>query len=229
MTLVQSSFAADAAPTRYVEVGDLRLAYRVIGPEQAPPVVLAMRFRGVMDEWDPAFLDSLATNRRVYWFDSAGIGRLRRGARFEAGGPARLVDGRLRRAKPPVPRSRITCASPGHRCGRLSVSRAVQISWQMKPWKQFLPAAPGIEQPPGGASGRILHLPWWCPPPAASAIAFKGTCYTCGMHRICPKSSRQGHRRSGCTVTRRPTAGGARLVSNVEAGMRTVLRRRDGR
>jgi len=69
-----SPYAADKAPTCYVEVDDLRLAYRVIGPQTAPPLVLAMRFRGVMDEWDPAFLDALAKGRRVYWFDSAGVG-----------------------------------------------------------------------------------------------------------------------------------------------------------
>jgi pimeloyl-ACP methyl ester carboxylesterase len=69
-----STFAADLAPTRYVETDGVRLAYRVIGPEKARPLVLSMRFRGVMDDWDPAFLEAVATKRRVYWFDSAGIG-----------------------------------------------------------------------------------------------------------------------------------------------------------
>ncbi|MDM9625190.1 alpha/beta hydrolase [Rhizobium sp. S152] len=74
MTTPTPSFNADAAATFYVEAGDNRIAYRVMGPERVPPLVLAMRFRGVMDEWDPAFLDALATTRRVYWFDSAGVG-----------------------------------------------------------------------------------------------------------------------------------------------------------
>lgn len=74
MSMPAVSYAADVVPTRYVTAGDLRLAYRVIGPESAPPLVLAMRFRGVMDQWDPAFLEALATERRVYWFDNAGIG-----------------------------------------------------------------------------------------------------------------------------------------------------------
>jgi len=69
-----SPYEADAASTRYVDVNDFKIAYRVIGPQTAPPLVLAMRFRGVMDEWDPAFLDALAKGRRVYCFDSAGIG-----------------------------------------------------------------------------------------------------------------------------------------------------------
>lgn len=74
MSTPTNSYAADVTPTRYVTAGDLRLAYRVIGPETAPPLVLAMRFRGVMDQWDPAFLEALAIERRVYWFDNAGIG-----------------------------------------------------------------------------------------------------------------------------------------------------------
>jgi pimeloyl-ACP methyl ester carboxylesterase len=74
MTQAVSPFAADVAPTCYVEADGLRLAYRVMGPDEAPPLVLAMRFRGVMDEWDPAFLDALAVSRRVYWFDNAGVG-----------------------------------------------------------------------------------------------------------------------------------------------------------
>jgi pimeloyl-ACP methyl ester carboxylesterase len=74
MTRGASPFAADAARTGYIEAGHSRLAYRVIGLETAPPLVLAMRFRGVMDQWDPAFVDGLATSRRVHWFDSAGIG-----------------------------------------------------------------------------------------------------------------------------------------------------------
>ncbi|MEW6397114.1 MULTISPECIES: alpha/beta hydrolase [unclassified Afipia] len=74
MNHTKSSFLADTATTKYVDADGARLAYRVIGPEGAPPLLLAMRFRGVMDEWDPAFLEALATKRRVYWFDSAGLG-----------------------------------------------------------------------------------------------------------------------------------------------------------
>jgi pimeloyl-ACP methyl ester carboxylesterase len=67
-------YAADAVQTLHVEFDGLRIAYRTLGDGPGRPLVLAMRFRGVMDEWDPAFLDAIATGRRVYWFDSAGIG-----------------------------------------------------------------------------------------------------------------------------------------------------------
>lgn len=73
-----SPHAADAAITHHIDVHGHRLAYRVLNEAhrspQILPVVLAMRFRGVMDEWDPAFLDALAADRPVYWFDSTGIG-----------------------------------------------------------------------------------------------------------------------------------------------------------
>jgi len=69
-----SPYAADAAPTRYVTVGDASIAYRALGPASPVPLVLSMRLRGTMDEWDPAFLDALSARRRVYIFDSAGVG-----------------------------------------------------------------------------------------------------------------------------------------------------------
>lgn len=61
------------APTRYVEAGGRRLAYRTIG--EGRPLVLCTRFRGTIDDWDPLFLDSLATQGfRVITFDYAGLG-----------------------------------------------------------------------------------------------------------------------------------------------------------
>ncbi|MEC9433273.1 MAG: alpha/beta hydrolase [Pseudomonadota bacterium] len=64
---------AGAAPTRFVEVRGRRLAYRRFG--QGPALVLALRFRGVMDSWDPAFLDALAEDFTVLTFDYSGLGQ----------------------------------------------------------------------------------------------------------------------------------------------------------
>ncbi|MDZ4374127.1 MAG: hypothetical protein U1C74_22245, partial [Phenylobacterium sp.] len=65
--------AADT-PTRFVESRGRTLAYRAIGAGQA--VVLCNRFRGVMDDWDPAFLDALAGQGfQVVVFDHSGLGR----------------------------------------------------------------------------------------------------------------------------------------------------------
>jgi pimeloyl-ACP methyl ester carboxylesterase len=86
-----STFAADLAPTRYVEAGGVRSAYRVIGLEKTRPLVLSMRFRGVMDEWDPVFLEAIATKCRVYWFDSASVGLSSGGVPDSTPGMARVL------------------------------------------------------------------------------------------------------------------------------------------
>jgi pimeloyl-ACP methyl ester carboxylesterase len=69
-----SALIADGITTRYCDVGALRLAYRELGPDSHPPLLLTQRFRGTMDDWDPAFLDAVSEKRRVYLFDSAGVG-----------------------------------------------------------------------------------------------------------------------------------------------------------
>jgi pimeloyl-ACP methyl ester carboxylesterase len=56
-------------------------AYRDTGPEASglgasntAPLVLFQHFRGNLDNWDPALIDALATDRRVITFDNAGVG-----------------------------------------------------------------------------------------------------------------------------------------------------------
>jgi len=62
------------APTRFADVGGRTLAYRMVG--NGPPIVLCNRFRGVLDLWDPAFLDGLATRGfTVVTFDYSGLGQ----------------------------------------------------------------------------------------------------------------------------------------------------------
>jgi pimeloyl-ACP methyl ester carboxylesterase len=60
------------APTQYAAIGDKKIAYRIIGA--GDPIVLCQRFRGNMDDWDPAFLDSLAAHYQVVIFDYSGFG-----------------------------------------------------------------------------------------------------------------------------------------------------------
>jgi pimeloyl-ACP methyl ester carboxylesterase len=40
----------------------------------AAPLVLLQRFRGNLDNWDPALIDALASTRRVVTFDNVGVG-----------------------------------------------------------------------------------------------------------------------------------------------------------
>lgn len=66
---------AACVDTRFVETGGVRYAYRIVGVGEGPPLVMLNRFRGTMDEWDPAFIDALAANRTVVLFDNAGVAR----------------------------------------------------------------------------------------------------------------------------------------------------------
>lgn len=60
------------AQTRFVDGPSARFAYRRFGAHSDVPLVLALRFRGTMDHWDPAFLDELASERDVIIFDNIG-------------------------------------------------------------------------------------------------------------------------------------------------------------
>lgn len=72
MTVVAQDSARTVA-TRFADVHGRTLAYRDIG--SGTPLILCVRFRGVLDSWDPAFLDALAGNFRVITFDYSGIGQ----------------------------------------------------------------------------------------------------------------------------------------------------------
>ena len=48
-------------------------AYRDVG-EGTRPLVLLQHFRGNLDNWDPALIDALASDRRVVTFDNVGVG-----------------------------------------------------------------------------------------------------------------------------------------------------------
>jgi pimeloyl-ACP methyl ester carboxylesterase len=68
-----SEHAHVTAPTRYVEAGGIRCAYRRFGLAEGTPVLFFQHFRGGMDHWDPAVTDGLATTRPVILFDNAGV------------------------------------------------------------------------------------------------------------------------------------------------------------
>ena len=66
---------AVCAETQIVQAGEVSFAYRSLGTPGATPLILVNRFRGTMDEWDPAFLDRLALARHVIIFDNVGVAR----------------------------------------------------------------------------------------------------------------------------------------------------------
>ncbi len=58
--------------TQFASSGNKKIAYRTIG--KGKPVILCNRLRGVLDSWDPAFLDELGKTFQVIIFDYSGIG-----------------------------------------------------------------------------------------------------------------------------------------------------------
>lgn len=77
LSLPASGLAAEGAltaPTQFIESKGRRLAYRTVGAGK--PLVLCNRFRGVLDLWDPAFIDGLAAQGfQVITFDYSGLGQ----------------------------------------------------------------------------------------------------------------------------------------------------------
>jgi pimeloyl-ACP methyl ester carboxylesterase len=67
-------FIYDDVPTRFLDAGGVRFAYRRFGRAGGVPLLLLQRFRGTMDHWDPALLEVIARERELIVFDSAGVG-----------------------------------------------------------------------------------------------------------------------------------------------------------
>src|SRR5260221_4114674 len=70
-----TTFQADRASTQHVDGASARFAYRRCRTQSGIPLIMALRFRGTIDHWDPALLDVLASERDVIVFDNRGTGR----------------------------------------------------------------------------------------------------------------------------------------------------------
>ena len=62
-------------PTRFLQVGQQRYAYRRFGDGPGHPLLFLQHFTGTLDNWDPAVTDPLARGREVILFENAGVGR----------------------------------------------------------------------------------------------------------------------------------------------------------
>ncbi|TFF35496.1 alpha/beta fold hydrolase [Mucilaginibacter psychrotolerans] len=60
------------AQTEFADLGGNKIAYRIFG--QGSPLLFYNRFRGILDTWDPLFLDTLAEQHTIVLFDYPGIG-----------------------------------------------------------------------------------------------------------------------------------------------------------
>jgi len=62
------------APTQTINAGDVRFAYRQLGPSTGVPVVFLTHLAAVLDNWDPRVVDGIAAKHRVITFDNRGVG-----------------------------------------------------------------------------------------------------------------------------------------------------------
>jgi len=62
------------APTKTVDVGGTRFAYRQLGTETGVPVIFLHHLAAVLDNWDPRVIDGIAARHRVIAFDNRGVG-----------------------------------------------------------------------------------------------------------------------------------------------------------
>jgi pimeloyl-ACP methyl ester carboxylesterase len=65
---------ATNAPTRFLDVGSTRYAYRRFGTPGGIPLVFIQHFMGNLDNFDPAISDALALGREIILFDNEGVG-----------------------------------------------------------------------------------------------------------------------------------------------------------
>src|SRR5271170_2713078 len=68
-----SGSSSISAPIKYIQIDNLKIAYKVIG--NGKPIIFLARFRGTLNDWDPAFVDAVAKSYRVILFDQPGVGR----------------------------------------------------------------------------------------------------------------------------------------------------------
>src|SRR6266487_4522639 len=62
------------APNKQVNAANgVDYTYRELG-EGSVPLILLQHFRGNLDDWDPALIDALASDRPVVTFDNTGVG-----------------------------------------------------------------------------------------------------------------------------------------------------------
>src|SRR5690242_8332225 len=71
MTTTEEETATDSISRVTAENG-IEYAYRDFGAGDVP-LVLLQHFRGSLDNWDPALIDALASERRVVGFDNVGV------------------------------------------------------------------------------------------------------------------------------------------------------------
>jgi pimeloyl-ACP methyl ester carboxylesterase len=69
-----SSYSHESVPTRFVENGGIRYAYRRFGEPGTTPLLCLGYYNSNMDAWDPVVTNGLAADHEVILLDNAGVG-----------------------------------------------------------------------------------------------------------------------------------------------------------
>jgi len=72
--MLMSNDTHETVRTQFVQVGDVRFAYRRFGRRGGLPLLLLNYFAANMDAWDPKVTNGLAAERDVILFNNAGVG-----------------------------------------------------------------------------------------------------------------------------------------------------------
>jgi pimeloyl-ACP methyl ester carboxylesterase len=72
--MLMSNDMHETARTQFVQVGDVRFAYRRFGQRGGPPLLFLNYWAANMDDWDPKVTNGFAAEREVILFDNAGVG-----------------------------------------------------------------------------------------------------------------------------------------------------------
>ncbi|MFC5204098.1 alpha/beta fold hydrolase [Streptomyces kaempferi] len=62
------------APTKTVDIGGAKFAYRELEPDTGTPVIFLNHLSAVLDKWDPRVVDGTAARHHVIAFDNRGVG-----------------------------------------------------------------------------------------------------------------------------------------------------------
>src|SRR5213078_355948 len=69
-----SSITWRNAPTKRIDVGGTKFAYRQLGPNAGVPVIFLNHLAAELDRWDPRVVDGIATRRCVIVFNNRVVG-----------------------------------------------------------------------------------------------------------------------------------------------------------
>lgn len=74
MTTPRPNPSYRTAPTKMIDVGGTRFAYRELGEPGGVPVIFLNHLAAVLDNWDPRIIDAIAAHHHVITFDNRGVG-----------------------------------------------------------------------------------------------------------------------------------------------------------